>query len=205
MASEETTGAVLEINGLDLNLKNLIKKTQTVAPETSDVVLMDLELTAGTDLEVTDYYVNLTGIANFEEDSVFLYVDGVDYPITKNGKTSFTKKSERFQVTAGDKISIQVRGDSSENATGTLDKIEFGINEVKNLENNNTVTPSPAVTEKGHTTKFAGGTVKVKSLVNSMKNKSNTIDEGEINEVLKFSVKASNEKLTVKEMTFSIS
>ena len=207
-ALKENEGpARLKVKWVDLTLKNLVKKTQKVAPGTTDVVLMDLELTAGVDLEVTKYYVKLPDafpFNSFEDDKVVLYVDGINYDIT--GQTlEISKKADYFAISAGDKVSIQVMWDALDSIDWSIEKIEFGITEVKNTENNKTITPvdddEVLVSEKGHKTTFSAGSVTVK---NTLKTTNNLIEEWETSEVLWFSIKASNEKVTVRSMEFAL-
>jgi len=78
MASAKSKFADTKVSGVDLTLKNLTKKDQKVAPETPDVVLLDLELSAGADLEVTDYYVKFAALptwTEYEDSQLTLYVD----------------------------------------------------------------------------------------------------------------------------------
>lgn len=209
MASAKSKFADTKVSGVDLTLKNLTKKDQKVAPETSDVVLLDLELSAGADLEVTDYYVKFAALptwTEYEDSQLTLYVDWVNYDIKATSPeligTTFniTNKKDSFVVNAGDKISIQVVWDANDTASTAVNAIEFWINAVK--KDNKTIPWAPTlVKEDWHKTTYAAWDITVKS---TKKGSNNLIEEWTTSDVLSFSVKANNEKVTVKEVNVDL-
>jgi hypothetical protein len=85
-------------------MTKVIKDTQTVAPGNT-VKLLSLNLTASSDLDITNYYVEFPATfpwTSFEDGEVTLYVDGIDYTIKKTDLSSnqyiLSNKNDWFTV-----------------------------------------------------------------------------------------------------------
>lgn len=201
MRSTSDAGVLLNVGNVDMTLTKMSTGSTTVAPGTSSVELLNVKLSANSEFEVSKFYINfLTGqlnLASFVDNKVTAYVDGVDYEIT-TGSTTFAAAADRFLVNKGDSAIIRVVGNLLSTATTGKDyQMEFGVTEVKNADNGNTIT-SLTFKKAGDIVTVNNGTFTVSKPTSIPTNK--TVLEGSTADMLYFNIKASSENQTLKSV-----
>jgi len=104
--NQTATGIAIDVDGVDMTLKNLTTKAQSVATGKSDVELMNLELSTVNEFELSRFTVTADSLTGLEE--VYVYVDGSEYDELTS--TSQLFKDDTFTVTAKKPLNIKVIG-----------------------------------------------------------------------------------------------
>ena len=197
------TPVTLTVDGADLKVTNKTTKEQTVVPGTSDVELLNVEVTSKSELEVVDYTVSFTQWGdkfttwNFVDGIITLYIDGEDYELDSKDWTTFTwTKKESFVVEPGRTVKIRAVANFTENAEGSY-KLTLALAWAKTTEWNNTITLSKSTA--WHLTKVLGAWATVKTATKSAP-VSTSLFENKDQEVARFAIKAANDKITVKSL-----
>ncbi len=193
--NQTATAIAIDVDGVDMTLKNLTTKAQSVATGKSDVELMNLELSTVNEFELSRFTVTADSLTGLEE--VYVYVNGSEYDELTSTAQLF--KDDTFTVTASKPLNIKVIGSIADTATAwSWYKFGVTINEIKN-DNWDKVTVSN-VSRTWHTTTVKAGSITIKKTANTPSNK--TIKEGEEATLLYFDVKANTDEQTVS--TFDI-
>jgi TPP-dependent trihydroxycyclohexane-1,2-dione (THcHDO) dehydratase len=111
--NQTETGIAIDVDGVDMTLKNLTTKAQSVATGKSDVELMNLELSTVNEFELSKFTVTADSLTGLEE--VYVYVDGSEYDELTS--TSQIFKDDTFTVTAKKPLNIKVIGSIADTAT----------------------------------------------------------------------------------------
>lgn len=212
MSNVRTPGApgvsTLTVNGVGLTLKNNVTKAQTVSANTKNVILLDIEVTSSSDIDVTDYYVDFgatyAALVPAIFDDIVVDIDGSEYNLTAFDEGAATKytlsaKSDAFSVSAKNSARIQVKAKATWAGTSTL---TFGVNTIKNTDNNTNVPWNPLTSKAWHKT-----TVKASGWLNASKwtvPSSNTVEEWSENDALSFKLKATSEDILVTAVKLEI-
>ena len=111
--NQTATAIAIDVDGVDMTLKNLTTKAQSVATGKSDVELMNLELSTVNEFELSRFTVTADSLTGLEE--VYVYVDGSEYDELTS--TSQLFKDDTFTVTAKKPLNIKVIGSIADTAT----------------------------------------------------------------------------------------
>ena len=206
MTSVKTATSPVSVKWVKLTMTKVIKDTQTVAPWTT-AKLLSLNVTSAAELEVNNYYVEFPSTfpwANFEDEEVTLYVDGIDYTVTAAklaaNKFVLSNKNDKFSLSSNAGVNVVVEGKIKKNVadfTIAADSIKLWIVDIKNLENNKDIL-GLSETKWCHTTKVAAWTYTVTKPSTMPSNK--TVMAGEPSDVLFFDLKATTENLVLKSV-----
>lgn len=216
MPVSSTGGAAITIQGIDLKITKTTTGAITVNPGASNVTLFEGEITSASDFDATKFWLKdvqgtFTGYTGLSDNKIILYVGGDDYELTTTGgnpsysATSgfyFSSNSTKFSVEAGQKVKIKVVGSILSNAnTGDL-KFSFGIDQIKNIDNNTTMATSAS--RVGDTVKIRQGAATVKTATVAAP-VTRTLYSNAEQEIGRFAVKATDDQLTLKEVKFALS
>ena len=195
--NQTATAIAIDVDGVDMTLKNLTTKAQSVATGKSDVELMNLELSTVNEFELSRFTVTADSLTGLEE--VYVYVDGSEYDELTS--TSQLFKDDTFTVTAKKPLNIKVIGSIADTATAwSWYKFGVTINEIKN-DNWDKVTVSN-VSRTWHTTTVKAWSITIKKTANTPSNK--TIKEGEEATLLYFDVKANTDEQTLSTVSIKL-
>ena len=201
MWNAASANAAFTVAGADLKLTNKTTKEQTVVPGSSDVELLNVEITSKSELEVVDYTVTLTqgtgtlNTWNFVDGIITVYVDGEDYEMDA---TTFTwTKKESFTISSNSPVRIRAVANFTEDATADTYKMSVTLTNAKTTDGNNTISLWKTVA--WHTTKLQAATATVKAATKSAP-VTDSLFENKEQEVLRFAIKAASDKTTVKTL-----
>ncbi len=204
--------ATVTIQGIDLKITKTSTGSTTVNPGTSNVTLYEANITSASDFEATKFYLKsentiYTGYTGFSDNKIILYVGGDDYELMTGNYSAtsgyyFSGSSNRFTVDAGQTVKIKVVGSILSTASTGEFRFSFGIDEIKNVDNNSTM--STTASRVGDTVRVKEGTATVKNATVAAP-VSRIINSNQIQEIGRFAVKATDDSLTLKEVTFSLS
>ena len=197
------------VNGVDLTIKKMSKKEQTVVPGTSDVELLNMQVSSKAEIEINDFVVEfnqdletLTG--HFIDGVVTVWVDGEDYEMTWK-RLSFGKK-ESFTVDASNPVTIRVTANLLEvdDADATFDPdsldMKLTLSGAKVSDSNATISLN-SLSKKWDTTKIKVAWVVVKS---SSAPASDSLFGNKEQEIWRFALKASSDDVTIKTLEISL-
>jgi hypothetical protein len=111
--NQTATAIAIDVDGVDMTLKNLTTKAQSVATGKSDVELMNLELSTVNEFELSRFTVTADSLTGLEE--VYVYVNGSEYDELTSTAQLF--KDDTFTVTASKPLNIKVIGSIADTAT----------------------------------------------------------------------------------------
>ena len=206
-------GQTLTLNTLDVTLTKMSTGSKTVAPGTSGVELLNVQVKSDATFDVSAYNLTATATAgtgqnfnNFVDNKVTVYVNGVDYEWSNSGTLtakSFSANADRFRVEPGTPVTVRVVGNVISNAANVPNTYVFTLQltEVKNVSNGNTVTVNKSqagdtVTVKNGTATFKKATVAPASTRTIYANASDM-------EIGRFAVTAEAENVTVRKITLA--
>lgn len=194
----------LNLNGLDLTLTKSSTGTKTVAPGSSSVELLNVKITSDATFDVSAYNVALSTapanvLANFVDNKVTIYVNGVDYEMNTATK-SFSATADRFRVEPGTPVTIRVVGNVRSNAAVVPADYVFTLNltEVKNISNGNTVAVTKS--QAGDKVTVKNGTAVLKDATKAPASARAIYANADI-EIGRFAVRAEAENVTLRKIT----
>lgn len=194
------TGTKVTIAGYDLKFKK-VKIERDILPNTKRAVFYEATLSAGADVVLEDFTLILTDptqVANFTGSvrNAVLEIDGIKFDLDNNGVWKET--GEGISIPAGREVTIKVTADVNKASSnpGFSDKFRLTLNRV-NDENGDPVTTTAYA--DGDVVTIAKPEVTVKKL--SKTNNSDQIaSNSENKEVGRFSVKASKDDITMRDL-----
>lgn len=211
---DTTSSAGIIIAGIDLKITKTTTGSLTVNPGASNVTLFEGEITSASDFEATEFSLkpsaDYTLYTGFTDNKITLYVAGDDYELNMSGTVTgasytynatsgyyFQSNGTKFSVDAGQKVKIKVVGSLYSNANTGDFKFTFGINKIKNVDNNSTMTTS--VSRAGDTVRVREGSSVVKTATVAAPTTRTLYSDAE-QEIGRFAVKATDDALTLKEL-----
>jgi S-layer homology domain len=210
-----TATQTLNLNALDLTLTKMSTGSKTVAPGTSGIELLNVQVKSDATFDVSAYNVTLTtgtNLTNFVDDKVTVYVNGVDYEWTNaQGTTkSFSASADRFRVEPGTPVTIRVVGNIRSDAginghTPTLTPsasyvATLNLTQVKNVSNGSTVAVTKS--QAGDTVTVKNGTAIIKDATTAPASARAVYANADI-EIGRFAVRAEAENVTVRKITLT--
>lgn len=221
--TEKTTGYAMTVSGanpsatasltlsaVDLTITKTSTGTRTVAPGTS-VDLYNATVTSDASFDVSNYKFTLTsgsasGFADFSDNKVTVYINGVDYEIVATtlatATRTWTASADRFRVEPGVPVSIRVVANIRSNAVNVpMDYIgTFFVTDVKNVSNGNISTVNKS--QAGDKVTVKNGTAVLKNATTAPAS-SRTIYASADQEIGRFAVGAEAENITVRKLTIT--
>lgn len=211
-----TTAATSNINisGVNLKITKTTTGTTTVNPGASNVTLYEADITSDAEFDVTKFWLKdaqgtFASYTGFSDNKVVLYVGGDDYELTTTGGTPaylpttgfyFKTNGVKFTVEPGQKVKIKVVGSFLSNANAADFKFSFGIDELKSLTDNNTLSISK--TQVGDRVSVKNGSAVVKTATVAAPTTQRIYASAE-QEIGRFAIKATDDELTLKEVSFA--
>ena len=200
MGTAGSSAAAFTVAGADLKLTNKTTKEQTVVPGTSEFELLNVEVTAKSELEITDYTVSLSNLVstswNFVDGIITVYIDGEDYEMDAN--TLVWTKKESFTVDPKHPVTIRAVANFTEDATAATYKMSVTLSGAKTTEGNETISLWTK-TVQWHTTKLQAATATIKAATKSAP-VTESLFENKEQEIGRFAIKAASDKTTVKSL-----
>ena len=205
MASNATTATLTMSNGIWLTFKNLTKDTQTVAVNTKDVELLNLELSAAANVDILNYNVDFGAytITASDLENIVISIDGNETDIAfadiiGNVVTFNDKVRDAFSIDANKTVSIKVTADVK--AANTYGPLTFQVTSIKNTDTNTTVATTAS--KAWHQTKVNGAwTINVTKWTSA---EGTTIKWGDATDILAFNIKAKSEDVTLNTVNFTL-
>ncbi|AHB41818.1 hypothetical protein P148_SR1C00001G1039 [candidate division SR1 bacterium RAAC1_SR1_1] len=203
MRSLASAIGTLSVANVDMSLTKVSTGSQTVAPGTSNVELLNLKLTSNTEFEVSNYTIKFNDIGelltNFIDNEVTVYINGIDYSMTTDTLT-LSASSDRFFIDKNNPATIRVVGHTKSvpAVLGESYQMNFAITEVKNIENGNTIG-ALTYNKNGDTTTVNVGSYTVTKPSTLPNNK--TVMEGSDSDLVYFNMKAAAENQVLKAVT----
>lgn len=195
---------------VDLTISNKVTADVITAPWVNDLVLMDLELTAGTEFDIQKYELKANSDLNFDQFvgwKVTLMIDGVEYDITEH-ITNFSLQGDYFSVEPNHKIRIKVIWDiKNENAfiwDFTPTTFEFRIKQVKNIEVDKEILWL-SIRESWHITNIIPQGKAIISTATLAASVSESLFANKEQEIMRFAIEAEWDDVMVKSLELRVS
>lgn len=200
----------INISGVNLKITKTTTGTTTVNPGASNVTLYEADITSDAEFDVTKFWLKdaqgtFASYTGFSDDKVVLYVGGDDYELTTGAYSAtsgfyFQTNGVKFTVEPGQKVKIKVVGSFLSNANAADFKFSFGIDELKSLTDNNTLSISK--TQVGDRVSVKNGSAVVKTATVAAPTTQRIYASAE-QEIGRFAIKATDDELTLKEVSFA--
>ena len=204
------TPSNINISGVNLKITKTTTGTTTVNPGASNVTLYEADITSDAEFDVTKFWLKdaqgtFASYTGFSDDKVVLYVGGDDYELTTGAYSAtsgfyFQTNGVKFTVEPGQKVKIKVVGSFLSNANAADFKFSFGIDELKSLTDNNTLSISK--TQVGDRVSVKNGSAVVKTATVAAPTTQRIYASAE-QEIGRFALKATDDELTLKEVSFA--
>jgi hypothetical protein len=199
-----TAAQALTLSALDLTLTKMSTGSKTVAPGTSGVELLNVQVKSDATFDVSNYNLatNLD-FNNFVDNKATIYVNGVDYEWTNSGTAlpkNFTATADRFRVEPGTPVTVRVVANVRSNAATVPASytVTLQITQVKNVSNGNTLTVNK--TQAGDTVTVKNGTATFKKATVAPKSTRTIFANASDMEIGRFAVTAEAENVTVRKV-----
>lgn len=214
IAGANKSGTV-DLSSLDITVtrKTTSNNTNTVAPGTSNVILLDGTVSSQASFDVTKFTVTQTSYptgatATGVFSSLVLTIDGNDYDLMNGDAVVampkvFAASGDKFRVEPGTNVPVQIRGSLLNTAATGSVQYNLEINDVKNVSNGNTTTLAAAKRITGNAITIQSSTVNVKSATvaapSGTKINSNATDL----EIGRFAIEAKADEVSVNKIAIT--
>ncbi len=211
-ATEKSTGYIMGVTGpglnvsvnvtlnaVDLNITKNSTGSKTVAPGTSSVELLNMDITSDATFDVSNYTVAIAGgpMTNFVDDKVTIYVNGSDYETTTLS-TPFSATADAFRVEPGVKVNVRVVANVRSTAVVAPTYITtLTLNQAKNVTNGQTVVLVGKSLNSDSTVVNIGSYTISKPTTAPV---AKTVLEGSASDMLYFDLRASAENQVLKSV-----
>jgi len=199
MSSKQATGT-LKVKGADLKFENLTTKSQQFALWEENIELLNVKLTSSVSFDVNAYNVNFDSGFNTVLEDVYLYINGVDYPIN-NKNESYAWSKQRFTVAPNAPVYVKVKANVKDTFAWSQDfKVTFEITELYNAEEKTYVPVNTDNDITWHKSTISKGDY---TLSKRTKPSSSTVKEGSVADVLFFNLEAKAEDQILSGLSFT--
>ncbi len=197
--------AAMALGAVDLTITKKTTGTKTVAPGTSSVELLNVEVKSDAEFDVSNYNIvltNGTNLLNFVDSKVTVYVNGVDteWKNTDGTTKTFAANADRFTVEPNKPVIIRVVGNVLSNAATVPNDyiMTLNITQVKNISNGNTSVI--AKSQAGDKVTVKNGTAIIKAATVAPASASKVYANADL-EIGRFALRAEAEKVIARKIT----